>query len=54
MDQKHVQISFDEFNRIRLLDPNQLKETEELASECSRFNSSKYRLAHFCIFLFDF
>jgi len=34
---KHVQISFDELNRIRILDPEHFKQTEALADECTQF-----------------
>jgi len=35
---KPVQISFDELNRIRILDPDHFKQTEGLAGECSAFS----------------
>jgi predicted DNA-binding protein (UPF0251 family) len=38
---KHVQISFDELNRIRILDPEHFKQTEALADECTQFNESQ-------------
>lgn len=37
---KHVQISFDDLNRIRILDPEHFKQTEGLADECVQFNES--------------
>ena len=38
---KHVQISFDDLNRIRILDPEHFKQTEGLADECTQFNESE-------------
>ena len=38
---KHVQISFDDLNRIRILDPEHFKQTEGLAEECQTFNESQ-------------
>lgn len=38
---KHVQISFDDTNRIRLLHTEQFKQTEALAAECGDFVSSR-------------
>jgi len=40
---KHVQISFDDLNRIRILDPEHFKQTEGLADECTQFNDSQSR-----------
>jgi hypothetical protein len=37
---KHVQISFDDLNRIRILDAEHFKQTETLAEECTQFNDS--------------
>lgn len=38
---KPVQISFDDLNRIRILDPEHFKQTEGLADECTQFNESQ-------------
>ncbi len=38
---KRVQISFDDLNRIRILDPEHFKQTEGLADECTQFNDSQ-------------
>eukprot|EP00823_Brevimastigomonas_motovehiculus_P000746 TRINITY_DN1095_c0_g1_i1.p1 TRINITY_DN1095_c0_g1~~TRINITY_DN1095_c0_g1_i1.p1 ORF type:complete len:136 (-),score=25.88 TRINITY_DN1095_c0_g1_i1:424-831(-) len=35
---KQLQISFDEFNQIRLLDAESFKQTEQLSNECSTFS----------------
>lgn len=34
---KHVQISFDDLNRIRILDAESSKQTEQLGEECVKF-----------------
>mmetsp|Transcript_18134 Transcript_18134/g.25496 ORF Transcript_18134/g.25496 Transcript_18134/m.25496 type:complete len:131 (+) Transcript_18134:24-416(+) len=34
---KHVQISFDDLNRIRILEADHFKQTEQLAEECTNF-----------------
>lgn len=36
-NKKHVQISFDDLNRIRILEAEQFKQTETLADECTNF-----------------
>jgi hypothetical protein len=40
---QHVQISFDDLNRIRILDAEHFKQTEGLAEECTHFNESTCR-----------
>lgn len=39
---KHVQISFDDLNHIRILESEQFKATETLAEECGSFVESKF------------
>lgn len=43
---RHVQINFDDLNRIRLLNPEVFKASEQLAEECTTFNDSQHSSTH--------
>jgi hypothetical protein len=34
---KHVQISFDDLNRLRILEAGDFKQTQEIAEQCADF-----------------
>ena len=41
---RRVQISFDELNKIRILEEEDFKQTTALSTECTQFNSSMLTL----------